>query len=173
MGFRYGIEEAANELLGRESILSAYNKPQFDKLVEEYDNFKEAVRANSTRRELVDLKAKIAPLVERILTKSTKEYDEKGAASTEDIDEDGTQSGGTLTPPHRGATITSTHRGSPTHTSPPPIIDTPTITIPAPVMPSPSRVDSHTASSPRPHLSLSQSTDLDSGWNSPHFQETC
>ena len=49
-----GIEEAANELLGRESILSAYNKPQFEKLVEEYDKFKEAVRANSGR-ELVDL----------------------------------------------------------------------------------------------------------------------
>ena len=35
-----GIEEAANELLGRESILSAYNNPQFEKLVEEYDKFK-------------------------------------------------------------------------------------------------------------------------------------
>ena len=38
-----------------ESILSAYNKSRFEKLVEEYDKIKEAVRANSRRRELVDL----------------------------------------------------------------------------------------------------------------------
>ena len=55
------IKVDANDLSKVDSLLSTYNHPAYEQLVEEYKSFREAVRTYPERKELSGLKDEVAP----------------------------------------------------------------------------------------------------------------
>ena len=72
------IKDDANDLSKVDSLLSTYNHPTYEQLVEEYKSFREAVRTYPERKELSGLKDEVAPLVTQLTAKANLECTEAG-----------------------------------------------------------------------------------------------
>ena len=89
------IKDDANDLSKVDSLLSTYNHPAYEQLVEEYKSFREAVRAYPERKELSGLKDEVAPLVTQLTAKANLECTEAGGGTPAPS----RASSGTTTPP--------------------------------------------------------------------------
>ena len=75
------IKDDANDLSKVDSLLSTYNHPAYEQLVEEYKSFREAVRTYPERKELSGLKDEVAPLVTQLTAKANLKCTEAGGGT--------------------------------------------------------------------------------------------